>query len=298
MDIEPTLHTHMIGFPYYASSKSNDNDENNHNTEHELDPSMYRPLYQMSNKYLENGYGVLYAAELLPNGRDKVRVIENIQNTSNNNANDDVENNISKGLLNVIDSDTLYKDNAGGKDIVDFLLSNVSKIQGNSQREKTKGAVIFSAPDPYFGRSKYDIFMDFEVEMTKALPNNVGILCWYKREWLNKLSLSHAISVLADHKYTIHSDWEYKQWNTDKIIDVVSKGIDKNLGEGSSVLLFQTLKSAYKLNQDFIVYLPARFEETLKKLLGKDDALSVINSIFDEIINEVEFSLRGNSSNK
>jgi hypothetical protein len=292
-----TLHTHIIGFPHYASSKSNNNNEKKkQDIEVELGPSIYRPLYQMSNKYLENGYGVLYAAESLPNERDKAKVIEDIRNASDAVA--DVENNISKGLLHVIDSDTIHKDNAGGRDIVDFLLSKVSHIQGKSQQEKTKGVVIFNAPDPYFGRSKYDTFMDFEAEMTRALPNNVGILCWYKRDWLNKLSLSHAISVLADHKYTIHSDWKYKEWNTDKIIDVVSKGIDKNLGEGSSILLFQTLKSAYKLNQDSIVQSAARFEETIKKLLGKDDANSVINSIFGEIIKEVEFSLNGDSSNE
>jgi hypothetical protein len=248
----------------------------------------------MSNKYLENGYGVLYAAESLPNERDKAKVTESIQNASDAVA--DVENNISKGLLHVIDSDTIHKDNAGGRDIVNFLLSKVSHIQGKSQQEKTKGVVIFNAPDPYFGRSKYDTFMDFEAEMTSALPNNVGILCWYKIEWLNKLSLSHVISVLADHKYTIHSDWEYKQWNTDKIIDIVSKGIDKNLGEDSSILLFQTLKSAYKLNQDSIVDRPDVFEERLKRVLGKDDANSVINSIFEEIIREVEFGLTDNNN--
>ncbi|HJT48483.1 MAG TPA: hypothetical protein VJ729_09895 [Nitrososphaeraceae archaeon] len=62
MDIEQALQTHVIGFPYSVDAKSNSVDEN-HNT----DSSIYKPLYQMSNKYLENGYGVLYAAESLPN---------------------------------------------------------------------------------------------------------------------------------------------------------------------------------------------------------------------------------------
>ena len=291
MDIEPILQTHVIGFPYSVDSKSNNVDEN-HNT----DSSIYKPLYQISNKCLENGYGVLYAAESLPNERDKAKVTESIQNASNT---DDVKNNISKGLLTVIDSETTYKDNAGGRYIVDFLLSNVSQIQRNLRQEKTKGAVIFNAPDPYFSRGKYDAFMDFEGEMTKTLPNYVGILCWYKRGWLNKLSLAHAISILADHKYTIHNtDWQYKQWNTTKIIDVISKGIDNNLGEGSSTLLFQTMKSAYKLKQDAIINTPITFEEVLRKLLGKDDANPVISSIIEEIIKEVQFSLTGNSSNK
>jgi hypothetical protein len=57
------------------------------------------------------------------------------------------------------------------------------------------------------------------------------------------------------------------------------------------------MKSAYKLNQDAIVYRPTIFEKTLKKLLNKDDANSVINSIFEEIIKESRFTI-GSTSNK
>jgi hypothetical protein len=70
--------------------------------------------------------------------------------------------------------------------------------------------MIFNAPDPFFSHDKYDVFMMFEEEVGKTLPKNVGLLCWYKKNWLNSLSLAHATSLLADHKYTIHSDWKYK----------------------------------------------------------------------------------------
>jgi hypothetical protein len=56
-------------------------------------------------------------------------------------------------------------------------------------------------------------------------------------------------------------------------------------------------KSAYKLKRDAIVRKPTVFEERLKRVLGKDDANSVINSIFEEIIKEVEFGLTTNGSN-
>ncbi|HYZ49305.1 MAG TPA: hypothetical protein VE593_00350, partial [Nitrososphaeraceae archaeon] len=117
-------------------------------------------------------------------------------------------------------------------------------------------------------------------------------------KWLNKFSLAYTISLLAHHKCTIDKEWKYKQWDTNKIIDVVSKGIDNNLGEGSSILLFQTMKSIYKLNQDAIIKRPAIFEATLKKLLSKDDANSVLNSIFEEIVKEARFPLTGSTANK
>jgi hypothetical protein len=291
MDIERTLLTHIIGFPYYMNSKSHDNNNDNEHIKNELEPSsIYRPLYEVSNKYLENGYSVLYAAESLPNERDKAKVVEYIWNVNNND--DQVEyvrGNISRGLLHVINADIIYKDNPSGKDIVNFFISNVYEMHRKLQ-EKTKGTMIFNMPDPYFSRGKYDDFVAFEEEIDKGLPENVGLLCWYKRRWLNNLSLVHAINVLANHRYTIHADGKYKQWNTNKIIDIISKGIDDNLGEGASVLLFQTMKSAYKLNQNSIVHLPTSFEETLKKLLGEEDADSVIHSILAEIIKEVEFT--------
>ncbi|MBV9668256.1 MAG: MEDS domain-containing protein [Nitrososphaeraceae archaeon] len=293
MDIERTLLGHVIGFPYYINSKSQDN--NNADNEHikdELEPSsIYRPLYEISNKYLENGYSVLYAAESLPNERDKAKVVEHISNVNNNND-DQVEyvrNDISRGLLSVINADVIYKDNASGKDIADFFISNVYEMHRKLQ-EKTKGTMICNMPDPYLSRGKYDVFMAFEEEIEKRLPENVGLLCWYKRRWLDDLSLAHAINVLANHRYTIHADGKYKQGNTNKIIDIISKGIDNNLGEGASVLLFETMKSAYKLNQNSIVHLPTSFEETLKKLLGKEDASLVIHSILAEILKQEGFT--------
>lgn len=297
LNIESGLHTHIIGFPYRTNSKSSNNDDDEkQETETGFDTSIYKPLYEMSNKYLQNGYSILYTVESVPNEKDKSKVVENIQNANTEQA-ENVQNNISKGLLDVIDSDILYKDDAAGKDIVDFLLSNISRMKQKSQHV-TKGAMIFNAPDPFFSHDKYDVFMDFEEKIDKVLPNDIGLLCWYKPKWLNKFSLAYTISVLAHHKCTIDKHWEYKQWDTSKIIDVVSKGIDNNLGEGSSVLLFQTMKSVYKLNQDAIVYRPTTFEETLKKLLSKDDANSVINSIFEEIIKESRFTLIGSTSNK
>jgi len=58
------------------------------------------------------------------------------------------------------------------------------------------------------------------------------------------------------------------------------------------------MRAAYKLNQDDIIYRPIIFEETLKKLLSKDDVNSLINSIFEEIIKEAGFTLIGSTSNE
>ena len=59
--------------------------------------------------------------------------MENIQNVNNNNNNntEDVQNNISKGLLTIINSDAMYQDNASGRDIVDFCFQMYLRCKEN-----------------------------------------------------------------------------------------------------------------------------------------------------------------------
>ena len=102
---------------------------------------------------MQNGYGILYAAEPLPHETGKSTVVENIQNVHTDKI-EEVQNNISKGLLAVIDSDTVYKETTSGTYIVDFLLSNLSRMKQKAQHI-TKGAMIFNAPDPFFSHCKY-----------------------------------------------------------------------------------------------------------------------------------------------
>jgi CheY-like chemotaxis protein len=128
------------------------------------------------------------------------KIVENIQNVHTDNI-DEVQNNISKGQLVVIDSNTIYKETTSGTYIVDFLLSKISRMKQKLQHV-TKGAMIFNAPDPFFSHDKYDVFIDFEGKIDKALPDDIG-LCWYKPKWLKKLSLAYTISILTHHKCTV-----------------------------------------------------------------------------------------------
>ena len=56
-------------------------------------------------------------------------------------------------------------------------------------------------------------------------------------------------------------------------------GIDKSLGEGSATLLFQTMKTIHKLNQDVVASRPVVFESKLKRLLGNDQQVYLVCSL-------------------
>jgi hypothetical protein len=130
----------------------------------------------------------------------------------------------------------------------------------------------------------------FEEEMGKAFTTKSSMICWYKEEWLNSLSLASLIKILITHKYVVYDDWKYKSWTGNKIISLISEGIDKSLGEGSAILLFQAIKTIHKVDQDIAISRPVVFESILKRLLGNDQQVyQVMDSISKQIIEKVVF---------
>ena len=289
MSVNTHLHSHMVGFPHYKNKEEQLQTGIQISTEESqsYNSSAYKPIYQMSNSYLSNGYSVLYGAESIPNESTTEKIVENIVSV---NPTQEVRDNLSRGLMLVFDRNSIYEESdTNYKSIVNFWNSNVNTIQKKLQG-KTKGTMIFSAPDSYFKQDKHDIFMMFEEEMSKTLPTNTGIVCWYKEEWLNSLSLASLIKVLITHKYTVHNDSRYKAWTANEIINLISKGIDKSFGEGSATFVFHAMNTIHKLNQDVIVSRPVVFEGILKRLLGNDQFVSsLLVSISEQIIKKISF---------
>jgi len=230
---------------------------------------------------------VLYGAELIANESAQEKVFEDIINVI---PTEKVRSCISNGFLTVVNRDSIYEEcGADYRSIVNFWNSNVNRIQKKLDG-KTKGTMIFRAPDSYFKHDKHDIFMMFEEEMGKTFPTKSSMICWYKEEWLNSLSLASLIKILITHKYVVHNDWKYKAWPGNEVISLISNDIDKSLGEGSAILLFQAMKTIHKLDQDVVVSRPVIFETILKRLLGNDQQVNqVMDSISKQIIEKIVF---------
>ena len=288
MSVNMHLHSHMIGFPHYKNkSQELQGTQISMKDGQGYNSSAYKAIYEMSNSYLSNGYSVLYGAESIPNESTKEKIFENIVNV---NPTQEVRDNLARGFLLVFDRDSIYEESdTNNKSLINFWNSNAYRIR-EGLGDKTKGTMIFSAPDSYFKHDKHDIFMMFEEEMGKTFPTNTGMICWYKEEWLNSLSLASLIKVLITHKHTIHNSWKYKTLTADEIITFISKGIDKSFGEGSTTLLFQVMNTVHKLHQEIIVSRPVVFEGILKRLLGNDEYVSpVLDSISEQIIKKISF---------
>lgn len=288
MSFDEHLHDHTIGF-LFCNQEEKDAKQKETLDDPRRYSLTYKPLYEMSNRYLSNGYSLLYGAELISNESAREKVIENIINIDPT-----VQNSISKGFLAVVNPDSIYGESGSDyRSIVNYWNSQINQIQKKSE-DKTKGTMIFSTPDSYFKHDKHDIFMMFEEEIGKTLSPKTGMICWYK-EGLNSLSLASLIKILITHKYTVHKDWKYKTWTANEIISMISKGIDKSLGEGSATLLFQAMNTIHKLNhEEIVVSKPVVFEGILKRLLDNDQhAALVIDSISKQIIEKIIFESEG-----
>ena len=235
----------------------------------------------MANRWLSNDYAVIYGAEHGTNGSSGNGVIHNIENIRNSKQ---ARDNISREFLTVVDRDEIYeKCGANHNAIIEFWNSSLA-IAAEKTKGKSKGMILFSAPESYFKNNQHCTFMMFEEGMGRTFPTNTGMICWYLGMWLTNLSLASIIRILTSHNFSIQDGWVHREWTEKEIIDTVIKGIDRKLGEDSAILLFQTMKTVHKLNQDVIVSEPVVFEGTLRRIGGEESGDTVVDSIREEFV--------------
>lgn len=286
MSVNIPLNRHPIGFPY-LKGKMESQVSQNRNERPYSEPG-YKPLYELSNACLSNGYIVIYGIEPIPNESARQGIFKNIEDA---NDTQQIKDSFSSGLLTVIDTDSIYRENGVNyKSIVDFWNFQVKEAQQRC-KVKTKATIIFCAPDSYLKNYNYDTFMLFEDSVAASLYPNTSIICWYLGEWLDNITLASLVRILNIHKYTIHTDWKYKEWTAGEIINIVSHAIDEKLGQGSATLFFQTLQIIHKVTPNAIVSRPILLEAFLKRLLDYDFADSIMDSIFEKIMERALFKI-------
>ena len=104
MSLDALFKSHTVGFPSSEEYRKGSQIENQKHNLHSYSSS-YKPLYEMCNTYLSNGYSVLYGPESIPNKSAEEKIFENIIN-----INSEVQNYLSKGFLTVVNRDSIYEE--------------------------------------------------------------------------------------------------------------------------------------------------------------------------------------------
>jgi hypothetical protein len=246
-------------------------------------------IYEQVGNSLKKGYGILYAAEPIGGNNNEQRIMRRMEKKTNENIRRYAENE----LLTITDPDSMYYlAGINPQKLVELWRSYFSNAERKSGR-KLKGIVAVYSPDSYFSRGHHELFLSFEQMIGRTFGKPVQLLCWYKKKWMTQLPLAFAIRILTSHQNTVRKGWNMEPLSKDRITKIVASGIDNELGEGASALLFNTMKARFGLNEDAIVSQPEAFEDTMSKMLGDGSTDHITTSILKEINDAIAFDFPG-----
>ena len=276
------LHDHVIGF--------------SPNIEEDVSPA---GLYPLVHNYLSAGYAVIYAAESNvasptkeeANGeqREQKKTYARFENLARRIGPRKVKHYSQRGLLTIIDPDSILPADASIKQLLRSMNSYIEDCEARAPRD-IEGVVLFNSPSNFFQKGEFDKFLEFEHKLGRRFNNNFEMICWYKRRWIQSLSFSQLVSLLATHNRSIHKNVHLQTLNTDRTIELISEGINKALKQDhASDIIFETMRRRFNLDASTIISSPNLFADTLK-MMSPDSAKSLIDAIKAEIKNKLSFA--------
>ena len=265
-------------------------------------------LYELVHNYLSKGYAVIYAAEPIISssptaGEDEKEQVDDtiaeqnrqektyaiLDNLARHIGSNKVKLYLQRGLLTVMDPDTILPASASMKQLLNSMNSYVELCEARAPRD-VKGKVFFNSPSNFFQADKFDKFLEFEHTLgTRFDDDSFHMICWYKKRWIQNISFSHLVHLLAAHNQSIHKNAQFQTWDIDRTIELISEGINKALEQDRAAeVIFETMRRRFNLDRAAILSSPNLFADTLK-MMSPDSAISIIDGIKADFENRVSF---------
>lgn len=276
------LHDHVIGF--------------SPDIKEDVSPAR---LYPLVHNYLSGGYAVIYAAEpnvsyppreeAIGEQREQKKTYARLEHLARRIGSKKVKHYSQRGLLTIIDPDSILPADATIKQLLRSMNSYIEDCEARAPRD-IEGVVLFNSPSNFFQKGEFNKFLEFEHKIGRRFNNNFQMICWYKRRWIQSLSFSQLVSLLATHNRSIHKNVQLQTLNADRTIELISEGINKALKQDhASDIIFETMRRRFNLDALTIISSPNLFADTLK-IMAPDSATSLIDAIKTEIKNKLSFT--------
>jgi hypothetical protein len=239
--------------------------------------SSFPALYDMINQYLSEGYAVIYSVE-----NDPKRVI--IEMTS---LGIRAENLIKNGSLKLLDKSAFFskdKIKLHNQELLNSWQSLVSSLK------RFKWVLCIGSNDIFLETEKTEELLEYEKKLAIS-GMSLEIVCCYDTNLMANLCLGYLIKILNLHQFTLHhhhSQFVYHEWHPSKLVELLSRCMNKAMGKESSHRLLNTLKMLYKID-DLTTSKYKNFEDPIRELLG-DSANVIINSLVEELKQEIAFT--------
>ena len=275
---------HILCVLKYADSNvSNSGYHHNHHQKQDL--------CSIIDKYISEGYLVIYAAEC--NTPTQTVVQNMIQNRIN-------ADNLTKDTsLKITNPNIIYsiEKSTNAKMMLEAQKSFIFNLRKNESLTKDK-IVMIVTPEQFFERGIYPLYLDYERlladdntinndEFNKILFEKI---CCYDLNLIEKLSFADLIHLLNAHSYTIHKGGIYTEWCQQKLLNLVHRGVIKALGYTSEKIMFKVLEIVFDKEDDSLIIKPDIFENRVRQMMGEKVADIVFSNISREIIKEIIFN--------
>jgi len=275
---------HILCVLKYADSNvSNSGYHHNHHQKQDL--------CSIIDKYISEGYLVIYAAEC--NTPTQTVVQNMIQNRIN-------ADNLTKDTsLKITNPNIIYsiEKSTNAKMMLEAQKSFIFNLRKNESLIKDK-IVMIVTPEQFFERGIYPLYLDYERLLADDNTiindefNNVLFekICCYDVNLIEKLSFADLIHLLNAHSYTIHKGGIYTEWCQQKLLNLVHRGVIKALGYTSEKIMFKVLEIVFDKEDDSLIIKPDIFENRVRQMMGEKVADIVFSNISREIIKEIIFN--------
>ncbi len=244
----------------------------------------YSGLYGKVSSYLSEGYAVVYAVE--------TAVTDTIKRM--NDAGIRTEKCIEDNTLTVLDRNFIYSQDRTkfeGRLVLETWKAIISET---SQKGKFKGIAVMGMPEPFFETINHQKLVEYEELVSREFDGSFEAVCCYMQRSVADLPLKYLISLLNSHQYIVTGTEDHSEWHPAKVLEIISRGLEKTVGKKTSNLDFEAMRSMYKIDERTVISQPAVFENALRKMFA-DSAETILHAIKNEIMRDILFESHPNN---
>jgi hypothetical protein len=233
-------------------------------------------------EYLSEGYAVAYVGE----GSETTTVRQFAR------MGIEVGGYIAKSLLTVINRDVFYSPFLPSKILLDQWKKLFASIEKKMESKSLRGFVAIGMPADSFFLSESDNRQLVQYESLAAKEYDDGSLeamCLYTAEKIETMPLRYILVLMNAHKNTGHRDGSLREWNINRGLSIIERGLDTALGPQVTEMVKSILVRDFGNNKQLFILQPDQFERKLELLLGAPAAGIVVHHIKKELVKDIAY---------
>ena len=244
--------------------------------------SMRSEIYERILQYLSEGNAVAYVGD-----EEEAEVLQQLGKNGTTAA----EEYLDRGLLTLVKRDVFYSPFIPSRILLDQWNKLYSNMKKNVGGIALKGFVAIGMPAESFFLSDADRqqLVHYESMAAERYDGTLEAMCLYTTKMIEMMTLKHIISLLNAHQNTGHRGGKQREWNVQRGLEAIKRGLDATLGSNVSEMVIGILVRDFGGIERSLVLCSEEFERKLNILLGDSAAILAMDSIKTEIIKDVVF---------